>query len=217
MASRISSPQTDAATPSVSRWSVIFDCVSIVLYALLAFRYFQLWAFAGPEDARAVSLFGMLILFEFIMMHAGLMMLAFPLKVMIPFYGVFVWAFTHTVEEGGMQMVYLYLGLVVNRALIAFQARIESKKKKKREQKQELHPAAQSALLALLSYIFALILLWIFSSRLPALALDESYLSQHEMDLPFEPKYLMFFGVAYYVQLVFWESLLLLRRFKKKR
>ena len=100
------------------------EYVEVAQTALIACQYLYLWLFAGPDDAYKVYSLAILMAFEFVMVHSGLFMAAMPLKasirLFIPLYGLFAFAFGHSMREGDYTIVILYLATVLNRMRFAF-------------------------------------------------------------------------------------------------
>ena len=88
------------------------EYVEVAQTALIACQYLYLWLFAGPDDAYKVYSLAILMAFEFVMVHSGLFMAAMPLKasirLFIPLYGLFAFAFGHSMREGDYTIVILY-------------------------------------------------------------------------------------------------------------
>ena len=100
------------------------EYVEVAQTALIACQYLYLWLFAGPDDAYKVYSLAILMAFEFVMVHSGLFMAAMPLKasirLFIPLYGLFAFAFGHSMREGDYTIIILYLATVLNRMRFAF-------------------------------------------------------------------------------------------------
>lgn len=100
-----------------------FYYVEFLMMGFLAIIYLKLWVSPGSNDGEKLHQFAILMAFEFVMVHSGLMMAVLSKKLtlllIIPFYGVFVWGFNKMVGSNHL-IIYIYLVAVLNRMRYAF-------------------------------------------------------------------------------------------------
>lgn len=99
-----------------------FEYAGLLMTVLIAFQFYRIWQNPIIGDTPKIITMGLLIIFEFIMMHSGLLMSGMPKKVslygLIPFYGLFALAFTAIAQDP--VVLILYLTVVINRMRFAF-------------------------------------------------------------------------------------------------
>ena len=99
------------------------EYVEVAQTALIACQYLYLWLFAGPDDAYKVYSLAILMAFEFVMVHSGLFMAAMPLKasirLFIPLYGLFAFAFGHSMRFAFFNVSKSVKQRVVRQSMIA--------------------------------------------------------------------------------------------------
>ena len=165
----------------------------------------MLLASPGPDDGTIILTFGVLMGFEFILVHSGVFIAVTPrwlsLTLLVPIYGVFAWAMNSMIP--GNAILWLYLSVTLTRMRFAFSK-----------------PSAQAnaantlfSLAAVMTY-FIMVFIFAFSSGiLPQFGITETYLNSvnyselHDsggifIDLPHVP---LTMGVVYFTLLAFYE------------
>lgn len=106
----------------IEKYDKHFAYTGVLINLLMAYQFYMLLTKPGLDDAQKIYTIGVLIAFEFIMVHSGVFMSVFPKKltlyVLFPIYGLFALAFNTMVE--GNHILYLYLIVVFNRMRFAF-------------------------------------------------------------------------------------------------
>lgn len=159
----------------------------------------------GPDDGPIILTFGMMMGFEFILVHSGVFMAVMPrwlsLSVFFPLYGVFALAMNSMIP--GNAILWLYLSVTLTRMRFAF-----SKPSPEAKNVNIMFSVAAVTTYFILIFIFA------FSSGiLPKFGITESYLQSvgysdlHDsggifIDLPHVP---LAMGVVYFTALAFYE------------
>lgn len=97
------------------------EYVEVAQTALIACQYLYLWLFAGPDDAYKVYSLAILMAFEFVMVHSGLLWQLCRSRLqygcLFRCMGFCIWAFN---AGGDYTIVILYLATVLNRMRFAF-------------------------------------------------------------------------------------------------
>ena len=176
-----------------------FILVDIVFNVWLAYLFFQTWATPSECNVDKIYALSTLIIFEFIMVHSGLLMAGFPPKISIfiffPFYGLFAWGFNHLVLDNSI--IYLYCGVVLNRMRFAF---FNVDKETKR---QNIHWSIYACSI----YIFLFLGINLLSGMVPELGLSPEFLAKAaynpsgEGAMIDQPKISMCIGFLYYIML----------------
>lgn len=102
----------DPVTGKIRRFTDFIDTlidIGMVVFVL------KLWLCPVPSDASEINTFGVLMGFEFIMVHSGAMMLFvsamfspwIALCVFFPLYGLFAWGFNMAADNNAVMWVYL--------------------------------------------------------------------------------------------------------------
>ena len=106
----------------IEKYNRQFEYAGILMTVLIAFQFFRVWQNPIIGDAPKIITMGLLIIFEFIMMHSGLLMSGLPKKVslygLIPFYGLFALVFSAIAQDPLVLIIYLIV--VFNRMRFAF-------------------------------------------------------------------------------------------------
>jgi len=96
--------------------------MGVIFKLTIAYQYWTLWYSPEIVDAPRIHNFLVLMVFEFIMVHSGVFMSAFPKKIslliFVPFYGVFALIFTAIIDD--YTILYIYMFVVLNRMRFAF-------------------------------------------------------------------------------------------------
>lgn len=99
-----------------------FEYAGLLMTLFIAFRFYRIWQNPVIGDAPEIITLGVLIIFEFIMVHSGMLMSGLPKKVsfygLIPFYGLFALVFSFAAQDPIVLTVYLLV--VINRMRFAF-------------------------------------------------------------------------------------------------
>lgn len=99
------------------------EYVEVAQTALIACQYLYLWLFAGPDDAYKVYSLAILMAFEFVMVHSGLLWqlcrsrLQYGCLFRCMGFCICIWAFN---AGGDYTIIILYLATVLNRMRFAF-------------------------------------------------------------------------------------------------
>ena len=176
-----------------------FMLVDIALHVCIAYLFFQIWATPSESDVDKIYALTTLILFEFIMVHSGILMAAFPPKfsifIFFPFYGLFAWCFNQLVPDNSI--MYLYLGVVLNRMRFAF---FNADKETKRQN-------ILWSVYACSIYIVLFLSVHVLSGKVPELGLTPDFLDRAAYSpsgigaMYNEPKIAMCIGMLYYIML----------------
>ena len=106
----------------IEKYNRQFEYAGILMTLLIAFQFFRIWQNPMIGDTPKIITLGILIIFEFILVHSGLLMSGLPKKVslygLIPFYGLFALAFTAIAQD--LIVLSMYLLVVFNRMRFAF-------------------------------------------------------------------------------------------------
>lgn len=172
----------------------------------------KLLLYPGADDGETILTFGVLMGFEFILVHSGVFMAVTPrrlsLTLLVPFYGVFAWAMNTMIP--GNAVLWLYLSVILTRMRFAF-----SEPTKLAKDRNILF-----SITAVMTY-FVLVFIFAFSAEnLPRFGITELYLQSvtydtlHDsggifIDLPNVP---LLMGVVYFTLLAFLEWRIYLRR-----
>ncbi len=105
----------------IEKYDKQFAYTGAVINLIMAYQFYTLLTKPGLDDAQKIYTIGILMAFEFIMVHSGVFMAVLPKKItlfLFPVYGLFALAFNSMVE--GNYILYLYLIIVFNRMRFAF-------------------------------------------------------------------------------------------------
>ncbi len=183
----------------------IWSWLGVALYLALAFQMGRLLMSPGADDGEIILTFGVMMGFEFILVHSGVFMAVMPrwlsLTFFVPFYGVFAFAMNAIIP--GNAVLWLYLSVILTRMRFAF-----SKPSAEAKNANVLFSCA-----AVMTY-FILVFVFAFSSGiLPRFGITDAYLQSvnysdlHDsggifIDLPHVP---LTMGVVYFSILAFYE------------
>lgn len=199
----------------IEKYDKQFLFAGVFFNLLIAVRFFQLWYAPQEDQANQIITMATLVGFEFIMVHSGVFMAAFPKKfslfIFFPIYGLFAYSFASMIEDWHIIIV-TYLVVVFNRMRFAFADVPEVIK-----QRNILFSA-----LAAMIYFFLIMLIAFNAQGIPALGLTETFLNDANYFSKLKnggilteiPQSAMSFGVVYYVTLAFVEFKLI--NFKSK-
>ncbi|MFR5958948.1 MAG: hypothetical protein ACLUHA_04915 [Bacteroides stercoris] len=138
--------------------------------------------FAGPDDAYKVYSLAILMAFEFVMVHSGLFMAAMPLKasirLFIPLYGLFAFAFGHSMREGDYTIIILYLATVLNRMRFAFFNVSKSVKQR----------VVRQSMIALAVYFVLTVSVVCAESVIPSFSLEQLFPNRHPIPVKYVPE-----------------------------
>lgn len=158
------------------------EYVEVAQTALIACQYLYLWLFAGPDDAYKVYSLAILMAFEFVMVHSGLFMAAMPLKasirLFIPLYGLFAFAFGHSMREGDYTIIILYLATVLNRMRFAFFNVSKSVKQR----------VVRQSMIALAVYFVLTVSVVCAESVIPSFSLGTAFPNRHPIPVKYVPE-----------------------------
>ncbi len=106
----------------IEKYNRQFEYAGIFMTVFIAFQFYRIWQNPMAGDTPKIISLGLLIIFEFIMVHSGLLMSGLPKKVsllgLIPFYGLFALVFSVIAQDPFILI--LYLIVVFNRMRFAF-------------------------------------------------------------------------------------------------
>ena len=106
----------------IEKYNRQFQYAGLLMTVLIAFQFYQIWQNPVLGDAPKISTMALLMDFEFIMVHSGVLMSVMPKKislyVLIPFYGLFALAFNAVAEDHTVLIIYFLI--VFNRMRFAF-------------------------------------------------------------------------------------------------
>lgn len=121
---RKTTPKKTSKIGVIERWDKPFEYFGFLNLVLMAFYYGSLWFSATPSDVDKVFKFSILMAFEFIMVHSGVMMAMFPARISLfvffPFYGLFALVFQMMIGFSDWTIASLYCITVFNRMRFAF-------------------------------------------------------------------------------------------------
>lgn len=194
----------DPVTGKIRRMTDFIDVlidVGMVLFIL------NFWLNPAPADASDINTFGVLMGFEFIMVHSGAMMLFISamfspwiaLCVFFPVYGLFAWGFNMAADNNAVMWV--YLAVVFWRMRFAFS----------RPEYLVAMRAFKSAFFKAFVYFGALVVSVFCESLFPYFGLTPAFAAEHGLGAGgtffSTPNAVMGFGVIYYAGLAafdFW-------------
>lgn len=106
----------------IEKYNRQFEYAGILMTLLIAFQFYRIWQNPVLGDTPKIITMGILIIFESIMVHSGLLMSGLPKKVslygLIPFYGLFALVFSAAAQDPIILIIYLLV--VFNRMRFAF-------------------------------------------------------------------------------------------------
>lgn len=106
----------------IDRYNRQFEYAGLLMTLLIAFQFYRLWHNPIIGDTPKIITMGILVIFEFIMIHSGVLMSTMPKKIslygLLPFYGLFALAFTAAAQDPIVLVIYLLV--VFNRMRFAF-------------------------------------------------------------------------------------------------
>jgi hypothetical protein len=89
--------------------------VGVLIYLAMAGQMLRYLLAPGPEDGEAILTLGVLMGFEFIVVHSGVFMAAMgrskAILLFVPIYGLFAWVFNQFAPNNAV--MWLYLSLVL--------------------------------------------------------------------------------------------------------
>ncbi|MFS4492879.1 hypothetical protein [Maribacter sp. 2308TA10-17] len=189
-----------------------FEYGSILMNVFIAFQFFILWKQPQLSDIDKIATLSALMLFEFVMVHSGVFMAVMPKKmslfILIPFYGVFAWAFNSMVSDNLILIAYALV--ILNRMRFAFSD--VSKEVRSR--------TILKSVLSAMIYFFLFFPAVLAASHIPKLGLDEIFIQSSGYGISNNiegiftefPHAAMAFGLAYYCSLAIMESQFLRRK-----
>lgn len=190
----------------------LWGWIGVALYLALAVQMGHLLGSPGPHDGEVILTFGVLMGFEFILIHSGVFMAVMPrllgFLIFVPLYGVFAFAMNSLVS--GNAILWLYLGVVLTRMRFAF-----SNPSPEAKNSNVLFSCAAAITYFVLIFIFV-----IFSASLPRFGITDAYLDSigysnlHDsggifIDLPHVP---LAMGVVYFSILAFYDWSIYVRK-----
>jgi len=106
----------------IEKYDKPFEYAGIFMSLLIAYQFLMVWLSPDASDSSKISSMAGLMAFEFVMVHSGVFMAVMPKKIslfiLIPFYGLFALAFTASI--GNTDILIIYLIVVFNRMRFAF-------------------------------------------------------------------------------------------------
>ena len=193
----------------LEKYDTAFEYFGVALKLTIAYQFWTLWYDPQIEDASLIYNLLSLMTFEFIMVHSGVFMSAFPRKIslliFVPFYGIFALIFTSIMDD--YTILYIYMFVVFNRMRFAF-ADVPNWMRAR---------AILISVAAMLIYM-ALIFVSLFGI-LPELGLNEEYLNASNfayvakttgefVDYPYKA---ISFGFLYHIALALLEGYMIIR------
>lgn len=188
----------------LEKYDSVFEYFGVALKLTIAYQFWALWYDPQLEDAPRIYNLLSLMIFEFIMVHSGIFMAAFPKKIslfiFVPFYGIFALIFNAIMDDN--TIIYIYMLVVFNRMRFAFA-----------DVPNWMHARAIIVSVAAMLIYMVLIFVSLFGI-LPKLGLDEEYLivsnfasiaktSGEFVDAPYKA---ISFGFIYYIALALLEG-----------
>lgn len=147
----------------------ICEYIGVLQTLFIAGYFLFLWLFATEADAYVVYSMAILMGFEFIMVHSGVIMTflskTYSILLFFPFYGLFAWGFNKMLDDGDNTVMILYLTTVLNRMRFAFFNADENMKNR----------AVMTSVISVMIYFFLLFLVCFGSSLVPHFSLGESF------------------------------------------
>lgn len=190
----------------IEKYDKPFQYAGIALNIIMAYHFCMLWFEPTILDVDKLLSFISLIAFEFVMVHSGIFMSVMPkhisLFIMVPFYGVFAYAFNKMTDDN--TILILYCVVVFNRMRFAFSD--VSKALKTR--------VAAIAFSSMGVYFVFVFVILICSSYIPYLGLTPEFLKQSKYfdhttatgEFIEKPHITMCFGLVYYLGLTMVEA-----------
>lgn len=106
----------------VEKYNKPFEYAGILMHLIIAFQFLKLWYQPNFDDAEKIYAMAVLMAFEFILMHSGVFMAVMPKKislyVLVPIYGLFAWAFSQSMPDNSILIIYGFI--ILNRMRFAF-------------------------------------------------------------------------------------------------
>lgn len=106
----------------IERYNRQFEYAGLLMTLIIAFQFYRLWHNPIIGDTPKIITMGILVIFEFIMIHSGVLMSTMPKKIslygLLPFYGLFALAFSAAAQDPIVLLIYLLV--VFNRMRFAF-------------------------------------------------------------------------------------------------
>ena len=196
----------------IEKYDRPFEYAGIVLNILVAFQFYQIWNNSQPADVNKIYTLTVLIVFEAVLVHSGVLMATLKRKavlfIIIPFYGLFAYVLSLSLEEQSILILYLFI--VLNRMRFVFLEVPDAIRKR---------AIAKSALVA--SFFFLMLMAFmIYQPTLPKLSLTQDFLvqsgySKYNIRAIFfsSPHIVVGFGFIYYCFLVLVEAFFVNRTF----
>ncbi|OAB80165.1 hypothetical protein [Cochleicola gelatinilyticus] len=107
----------------IERYDKQFQYAEIIFYLVITLQFYIVWSNPKISNVHLISELALLIAFEFIMVHSGVFMAAFPKKISLfiffPLYGIFAIVFSSFIENWHL-IIITYLFAVFNRMRFAF-------------------------------------------------------------------------------------------------
>ena len=109
-------------TNIIEKYNKPFEYTGIIMHLIMACQFLKLWYMPSFEDAEKIYALAVLMAFEFVLMHSGVFMAVTPKKISLfilaPIYGIFAWAFSQSMPDNSILVIY---GLIIlNRMRFAF-------------------------------------------------------------------------------------------------
>lgn len=193
-----------------------FEYASILMNVFIAFQFFLLWMHPQIIDVDKIATLSALMLFEFVMVHSGVFMAVMPKKTslffLIPFYGIFAWAFNQMVDDNLILIAYALV--ILNRMRFAFSD----------VTKEIRGRTILKSVLSALIYFLLLIPFVTAADYVPKLGLDDTFVEASGFGISNNtdgffvefPHAIMALGVVYYCSLAIMETQFLNRNFTGK-
>lgn len=107
----------------IEKYDAYFIYTGVLVNAFIAYQFLDIWLYPDWDQASQLKSMAILMSFEFIMIHSGLMMAVSSKKISLfivfPFYGIFVYTYSQVTDDWHI-IAYTYLFAVFNRMRFAF-------------------------------------------------------------------------------------------------
>ena len=200
----------------IEKYDTQFEYASILMNVFIIFQFFILWSNPQLDDVASLAAMVGLMIFEFVMVHSGVLMAVTPKKislyVLIPFYGLFAFLFNLSVEDNIILIAYLMV--VFNRMRFAFSDAPEFIRKR----------TILKSVIVIFAYFVLLVPLVLGAEYVPEWGLTQQFinLSGYKEIISGSglfsemPHIAIVFGFLYYIALTIIEAVFLTCNFKAK-
>ncbi len=157
-----------AARAKASFGTILSTAVTLLIYGALIWEMWSIWTRPVPADFPRLQTLALIMGFEFLLVHSGLMAAVMPRKVslffILPVYGVVAY-FLNLGAENNL-ILFLYAGVLVARLRFLFTPHTPLQKSR----------AIKISIVSALIYFFAVSVIAIGEASLPAKGLTQDFL-----------------------------------------